>query len=335
MNGGRSKWQGILGFIVGMPLYSQCASAGDIKILDNEVSVGLEYLVGWSSVTYRDSATAQSDGQRPISMLVGGEFDTEDYLGLGPQRVQADLTAGGSLAYARQIGVAPSLFATTSSSLSVNATGQRASAGGFAPSEDNYAFYDFEVSGSAVDYSLSYTRPTNGVLSLTGPNTNITLAQSTDVGGTLEPGIYNINAFHSSVAIGVGEGVSAAFSESGFTFAITFDDAATIIPVPRIESVEAGDLEVALRVAAVEVGSPVTSYDASCSDGMTTYTSTSATIPIRVSGLTNGIAYVCTITVTYLAGTSVASKPTASFIPEERIEPGLPIWLLHTLTEDR
>jgi hypothetical protein len=74
-------------------------------------------------------------------------------------------------------------------------------------------------------------------------------------------------------------------------------------------------------------GAKITRYDATCTDGTNTYTGTSTSSPITVSGLTNGVAYTCTVTATNSVGTSSASAATAPITPEEQAGGGLPIWL--------
>jgi hypothetical protein len=79
-------------------------------------------------------------------------------------------------------------------------------------------------------------------------------------------------------------------------------------------------------------GAEITGYDASCTDGTNTYTGTSTSSPITISGLTNGVAYTCTVTATNSVGTSPASAATAPITPEEQVG-GLPIWLLYKASQ--
>ena len=101
---------------------------------------------------------------------------------------------------------------------------------------------------------------------------------------------------------------------------------------PLILQTEVGDGEVYLSVSAPsDGGSAVTRYSAACTDGASTYTGTSTSSPVTVSGLTNGVAYTCTVTATNSVGTSSASAATAPITPEESIS-GLPIWLLYQVS---
>ena len=102
---------------------------------------------------------------------------------------------------------------------------------------------------------------------------------------------------------------------------------------PSIISTDSGDGEIILEISISDNGgADITRYDASCTDGTNVYTGTSATSPITVSGLTNDVAYTCTVTATNSVGTSSASSATAPITPEEQVGSGLPIWLLYQAT---
>ncbi|MBT5489158.1 MAG: fibronectin type III domain-containing protein [Halieaceae bacterium] len=103
---------------------------------------------------------------------------------------------------------------------------------------------------------------------------------------------------------------------------------------PTITATDYEDGEITLRVSVADNGgTDITRYDASCTDGTNTYTGTSASSPITVSGLTNDVAYTCTVTATNSVGTSSASAATAPITPEEQVGGGLPIWLLYQATQ--
>jgi len=103
---------------------------------------------------------------------------------------------------------------------------------------------------------------------------------------------------------------------------------------PSITSNDYHDGEIILTVSVSDNGGAnITAYDATCTDGTNTYTGTSTSSPVIVSGLTNGVAYTCTVAVTNSANlTSAPSATTAPIIPEELIL-GLPIWLLYQATQ--
>jgi len=102
---------------------------------------------------------------------------------------------------------------------------------------------------------------------------------------------------------------------------------------PTILDTDFGDGEIFLYVASSSNGgSTITGYNANCTDGTNTYTGTSTSSPITVSGLTNGVAYTCTVTATNSVGTSSASAATTPITPEA-MATGLPIWLLYQATQ--
>ena len=85
---------------------------------------------------------------------------------------------------------------------------------------------------------------------------------------------------------------------------------------PTITSTDYEDGKIILAVSVSDNGgTDITGYEAICTDGANSYTGTSASSPITVSGLTNGVAYTCTVTATNSVGTSAASVSTASIVP--------------------
>ena len=102
---------------------------------------------------------------------------------------------------------------------------------------------------------------------------------------------------------------------------------------PSIISTDYGDGEVVLKVSVTDNGgTAITGYEATCTDGNNTYTGTSTSSPITVTGLTNGVAYTCKVTAISSAGRSPPSAATEPIIPEE-LQVGLPIWLLYLATQ--
>ena len=91
-------------------------------------------------------------------------------------------------------------------------------------------------------------------------------------------------------------------------------------PQPSISATDYEDGTITLYATVSEDGGyPVTEYKAACRSENSTAIVSSSTSPITVSGLTNGVAYVCSVTATNALGTSVASLATAPIIPEERV----------------
>ena len=102
---------------------------------------------------------------------------------------------------------------------------------------------------------------------------------------------------------------------------------------PNILKIDFGDGEIYLYVSSSsDGGSAITGYTASCTDGTNTFTGASTSSPITVSGLTNDVAYTCTVTATNSVGTSSASSATDPITPEAT-STGLPIWLLYQATQ--
>ena len=103
--------------------------------------------------------------------------------------------------------------------------------------------------------------------------------------------------------------------------------------VPTITSTDYEDGKIILTVSVSDNGgTDITGYEATCTDGTNTYTGTSISSPITVSGLTNDVAHTCTVTARNSVGTSSASAATTPITPEATSS-GLPIWLLYQATQ--
>ena len=119
------------------------------------------------------------------------------------------------------------------------------------------------------------------------------------------------------------------FSNGSTTITTTPVDCSTAPSAPQITNTDYGNEEIYLTVSVSNNGgSPITSYNATCTDGATDYTGTSSTSRITVSGLTNGVGYGCSVTATNAAGPSSSSASSPPIVPEY-IPTGLPIWLLY------
>ena len=83
----------------------------------------------------------------------------------------------------------------------------------------------------------------------------------------------------------------------------SFSANATPPSTPIIVATDFWDGEIGLLVSVGDDGGiDITGYEATCTDGTNTYTGTSTTSPVTVSGLTNGVAYTCTVTATNSVG---------------------------------
>ena len=102
--------------------------------------------------------------------------------------------------------------------------------------------------------------------------------------------------------------------------------------VPVVINTNYEDGKIILVVSVSGGGSDIIEYEANCTDGVNNYFGTSASPTITVSGLTNDVAYICTVTATNSVGTSSASAATAPITPEAAAT-GLPIWLLYQATQ--
>ena len=89
---------------------------------------------------------------------------------------------------------------------------------------------------------------------------------------------------------------------------------------PTITSTEYGDGKIILAVSVSNNGgTDITGYEAACTDGANTYTGTSTSSPITVSGLTNGVSYTCAVTAINSVGASAASASTAPITPSSEL----------------
>jgi len=102
---------------------------------------------------------------------------------------------------------------------------------------------------------------------------------------------------------------------------------------PTVTSTDYEDGTIRLTVSVADNGAAdITEYAASCTDGTSTFTGTSTTPTIEVTGLSNGTAYTCTASAANAVGSSGASASTESITPQA-LTTGLPIWLLYEATQ--
>ena len=115
--------------------------------------------------------------------------------------------------------------------------------------------------------------------------------------------------------------------------AVTVNVPLELPATPTVTSTDYEDGTIRLTVSVADNGgADITEYSASCTDGTSTFTGTSSTPTIEVTGLTNGTAYTCSASATNAVGSSGASASTDSITPEA-LPTGLPIWLLYEATK--
>ena len=100
---------------------------------------------------------------------------------------------------------------------------------------------------------------------------------------------------------------------------------------PTLSSVDVDDGEIRIYVTPGDT-TPVAGYEASCSDGSTTYTGSSIRASVVITGLTNGVAYTCTVVGENSLGRSAASSWPSDITPEP-VSRGLPLWLLYEASQ--
>lgn len=100
---------------------------------------------------------------------------------------------------------------------------------------------------------------------------------------------------------------------------------------PTIVNVDVDEGEIWLYVVPTN-SAPVTAYEASCSDGATSYVASSAQSPVTLTGLTSGVPYTCSVVAQNEVGQSSSSNWPSAIIPEQSGQ-GLPVWLLYEATK--
>jgi len=73
--------------------------------------------------------------------------------------------------------------------------------------------------------------------------------------------------------------------------------------------------------------------DATCTAATSPFSGSSTSSPITVSGLTNAVACIQTVTATDSVGTSSASAATVPITPGEQVGSGLTIWLPYQINQ--
>ena len=162
-----------------------------------------------------------------------------------------------------------------------------------------------------------YSFSTTGTFTATGSSSPLTVT-----------GLTNGTPYSCSVVATNSTGSSAASAA-----VVATPNVPSAPGVPTISRTDYGDGEIYLHVTVADNGgSAITGYTATCSDGVTSYTGSSSSSPVTVSGLVNDTAYYCSVTATNAIGISALSASTSSITPEESTS-GLPVWLLYQATQ--
>lgn len=119
-------------------------------------------------------------------------------------------------------------------------------------------------------------------------------------GPIMVPGLTNGTAYSCSVTARNAIGSSAASAAVSVT-------PATVPGAPSITAIAAGNAELSITFAAPssDGGNAITGYSASCGASTTTVSGTSS--PLKITGLTNGTTYSCTVSATNEVGPGPAS----------------------------
>ena len=174
---------------------------------------------------------------------------------------------------------------------------------------------------------ISVSVPDDGGADITAISANCTAGSTTYSGeSVISPvsvaGMLNGLSYTCSASASNSEGIGPSSDPASVTLPQTMPT------TPSIARTDYSDGSVIIVVDVSSQPTTVDSYTAICTDGTSTYTSTSSSSPITVSGLTNDVAYTCTVTATNSVGTSAVSSTTDPITPQEG-STGLPIWLLY------
>ena len=295
-------------------------------------------VLGYASLAANASTGSSSDGVVMLHNTIGGRnngygnFDegrtlvheVGHYLGLehtfmpsGSCDLPNDYTHGDLIADT-PAQLSPD-FGTSSSSN----CGAASAIENFMNYSNDSAMYTFtaEQTNRMICSLMSYR---SNAYSVTGVGSTVTATGSSSPISVT--GLTNNNSYSCAVTASNADGSSSA------SIPVVGTPAPTAPGVPTISRTDYGDGEIYLYVTVSDDGgSAVTGYTATCSDGSTSFSGTSTSSPITVSGLTNDASYTCTATATNAVGASTNSTATDPITPAA-IANGLPIWLLYEAT---
>ena len=170
---------------------------------------------------------------------------------------------------------------------------------------------------SLVNYRPNLFRiDTGGALSVTGASSPLTL-EGAELETEYQCSVVATNSYGSSQASDL--------------LNVLLREVTSPPSAPVIARVETGDEEIWFQVEPSD-DIEVLSYEASCSDGINTYSATTTGSSILVTGLANEVEYTCRVVATNGLGYSDETVYPSSLTPDFSVQ-GLPIWLLYQATQ--
>ena len=189
----------------------------------------------------------------------------------------------------------------------------------------------FEPSPTAF-YTVTPSAAANGSIT---PSTPQSVADNSNAQFTITP----TSGFQISAVGGTcggtltGKAYTTSTITQNCTVSAEFELSLAVPSRPVITQSDVGDAEIYLRALSESPGTPITSYEFTCTNGVNETTRSSLTGYIVVAGLINGVSYTCSATATNLMGISTASAESTPLTPEEMVASGLPMWLLYEATK--
>lgn len=205
-----------------------------VSVAFSEVRMTLDYFIGIADAEDRRTAFRSAYGDDQAGVTLDGFIARE--WPLQPevrhyQEVVATLVGVGSLAYVDNLIDSPSFYGNVSVTGDIQSIGQHAGGLASAPASENFIYYEFDVAGEPVNFSLSFTDDSDkgtGILQIRSEATGlpiITLGDTEDRMGTLPVGTYYLTASHS-----ISAGDTEPPESSNISVAMTFLDGATFTP---------------------------------------------------------------------------------------------------------
>jgi hypothetical protein len=205
------------------------AAAATVTVTKAEVSVGLDYIIGFAATVERGAPTDSRTSPGSVGVVASASVSGFRPITGEPQSASVTGSASGSIAIGAVGGtVAPGFSGDLAGSLAFTADGSVAAAGGNAGSDVNFVDYEFVVSGGSVGYTLDYATDASSQITLRGSDVSpiVLSGLTTTRTGTLAADTYTLRTFHSFAA-------TAPNAASGNTrFAMTFTEGTIVAVAP-------------------------------------------------------------------------------------------------------